>query len=392
MQYKVTLPKLYSKQQEIVDGLDNHRYVVAALARRTGKTITGMNVAITTALNTGLPILWCSISYKQLSTTFDMFVDVVENIATRINRQQNQIKLLNGSRIDFFSLDNVSSDSIRGKKYILCIIDEAAFAKDLENIFYSVITPTLTDYQGKCLFISSPNGRNTFFKFHQYSQNYDDWFSLTATTYDNPYIKNSELDRLKEVLPKKVFDTEILGEFVGEGKLFSNVLELSTAKEEYEPVDGSVYVIGIDLAFQNDYTAIVVLDITRRQVVRVIKCQYELQALTKLIGDVNNLYKSVRINIDATGMGVPIIHALRPLNLPLNPVTFTKQIKEYLIHNLIIQLEQRSITLVNNRHMIDELSLFEEKNGKYNAPSGYTDDIVIALALACWELRNTKNE
>jgi phage FluMu gp28-like protein len=182
----------------------------------------------------------------------------------------------------------------------------------------------------------------------------------------------------------------MLGEFVGEGKLFSNVLELSIAEEEYEPQENSIYVLGIDLAFQNDFTVIVVLDITRKQVVRCIRIQYELKLLTNLVKEVSNIYKPAKINIDATGMGIPIVQALHPLNLPLNPITFTKQIKEYLIHNLIIQLEQKNITLLRNQNMINELSLFEEKNGKYNAPSGYHDDIVIALSLACWELRFTE--
>jgi hypothetical protein len=388
--YKVKLLKPYSKQQEILDGLDTHRYVVAALARRTGKTIIGMIAAIKSALDSGLPVLWCSISYKQLITTYDMFLDALGNVCTSANRQQNSIKLLNGARIDFFSLDNQSSDSIRGKKYIFCVIDEAAYTTNLLKIYYSVISPTLVDYLGKTLFISSPNGYNDFYTLYTYADNDTNWYSLTATTYDNPFIDNAELDRLKTVLPDKVFRTEMLGEFVGEGKIFSNILELSRAEEEYEPQENSIYVMGIDLAFQNDFTVIVVLDITRKQVVRCIRIQYELKLLTNLVKEVSNIYKPAKINIDATGMGIPIVQALHPLNLPLNPITFTKQIKEYLIHNLIIQLEQKNITLLRNQNMINELSLFEEKNGKYNAPSGYHDDIVIALSLACWELRFTE--
>jgi phage FluMu gp28-like protein len=388
--YKVKLLKPYSKQQEILAGLDTHRYVVAALARRTGKTIIGMTAAIKSALDSGLPVLWCSISYKQLITTYDMFLDALGNVCTSANRQQNSLKLLNGARIDFFSLDNQSSDSIRGKKYNFCVIDEAAYATNLLKIYYSVISPTLVDYLGKTLFISSPNGYNDFYTLYTYADNDTNWYSLTATTYDNPFIDNAEIERLKKVLPDKIFRTEMLGEFLGEGKIFSNVLELSIAEEEYEPQENSIYVMGIDLALQNDFTVIVVLDITRKQVVRCIRVQYELKLLTNLVKEVSNIYKPAKINIDATGMGIPIVQALHPLRLPLNPITFTKQIKEYLIHNLIIQLEQKNITLLRNQNMINELSLFEEKNGKYNAPSGYHDDIVIALSLACWELRFTE--
>lgn len=386
-EYIVKLLKPYPKQQEIITALEQHRYVVAALARRTGKTIIGVQATIKAALDTGKPVLWCSISYKQLLTTYDMFIDALGSVCVKSNRQQNSIKLITGARIDFFSLDNQSSDSIRGKKYYFCVIDECAFATNLLKIYHSVISPSLVDYQGKTLFISSPNGYNDFYTLYNQSRSDNSWYSLAATTYDNPFIPNEELDRLKTVLPDKVFRTEILGEFVEEGKVFSNILELSTAQEEYEPNPDSIYVIGIDIAFQNDYTVIVVLDITRRQIVRCIRVQYELLLLQKLINEVCTLYKAAKINIDATGMGIPVVQLLQKLNFPFNPITFTQKIKEYLIQNLVLQLEQKSVTLLSHQEMINELSVFEEKNGRYNAPNGYHDDIVIALALACWELR-----
>ena len=54
-------------------------------------------------------------------------------------------------------------------------------------------------------------------------------------------------------------------------------------------------------------------------------------------------------------------------------------------------IENGEITYPEIPWLINELKIFgyENKNGKivYEAPQGYHDDCVIALALACWHLK-----
>jgi len=77
---------------------------------------------------------------------------------------------------------------------------------------------------------------------------------------------------------------------------------------------------------------------------------------------------------------------------------FTAKSKAALINALVLTLEQRLIVLPKQElwpEGIDELEAFEYSvtdagNVKMGSPGGGHDDIVIALALANWELRPSK--
>jgi hypothetical protein len=58
----------------------------------------------------------------------------------------------------------------------------------------------------------------------------------------------------------------------------------------------------------------------------------------------------------------------------------------------MLLMENKEVELLNHRQLIRELSVFEEKNGKYNAPNGENDDCVIALALALWSIRRVNRQ
>ena len=76
------------------------------------------------------------------------------------------IRLPNGGRLDFWSLEN--SIVGRGRGYQRVVIDEAAFTKDGDNRsedsmmahWEKGIKPTLFDYGGEALVCSNSAGRN----------------------------------------------------------------------------------------------------------------------------------------------------------------------------------------------------------------------------------------
>ena len=67
-----------------------------------------------------------------------------------------------------------------------------------------------------------------------------------------------------------------------------------------------------------------------------------------------------------------------------------------LIDNLALMIEQGRVTYPDIPELIEELHVFgmEQKGNKveYKAPKGFTDDFVIALALAAWQLREISSE
>jgi hypothetical protein len=73
------------------------------------------------------------------------------------------------------------------------------------------LRPTLSDKNGKCLFISTPRGTNWYYELYRrglYPEKYPDWFSINCPTWDNPYIPKSEIEEVRRTLSKPTFDQE----------------------------------------------------------------------------------------------------------------------------------------------------------------------------------------
>ncbi len=92
--------------------------------------------------------------------------------------------------------------------------------------------------------------------------------------------------------------------------------------------------------------------------------------------------------LDATGVGDPIYDDLLPHLPRIEPYRFTQHTKAMLIQRLIVAIEQRDIAIPSDWSvLIDELKRYEYAisafgNVSYNAPPGFHDDAVVALALA----------
>jgi hypothetical protein len=92
--------------------------------------------------------------------------------------------------------------------------------------------------------------------------------------------------------------------------------------------------------------------------------------------------------LDATGVGDPVYDDLRHMMPRIEPAKLTNMSKAQLIQRLIAAIEQHQVARPAAWSVVtDELKRYEYKltpNGAitYNAPGGYHDDCVIALALA----------
>jgi predicted phage terminase large subunit-like protein len=182
--------------------------------------------------------------------------------------KEGQIKL-NDSYLEFTGVWR--SESIRGNAYDRAVCDEWAYAINGEEAWNDVIRPTLADFEGDAYFFSTPAGRNHFYDLDKMSEVYSTWTSFHYTSYDNPYIKASEIDLAKEQLPSGAFAQEYLAEYIDRGA--------SKIKREWIRVSHDIkvqdYYIGVDLAISQketaDYTAIVVIGTSEDGFVSVVE-------------------------------------------------------------------------------------------------------------------------
>jgi len=364
------------------------RFRVLACGRRWGKTRLGSLLCIDAAINQAGRAWWVAPSYKVANVGWRLLTRLAHQVpSVEVRRGDRVIYLPNGGEIAVRSADN--PDSLRGEGLDFVVMDECAFIA--EAAWTEAIRPALSDRMGRAVFISTPKGRNWFWRVFQNARDRDDWCSWRLPTADNPYIDPTEIDAARRSLPEMVFRQEYLAEFVDEaGGVFRRVIEAATAEEQAEPQAGHQYVMGVDWAQQHDFTVIAVMDVTTQKLAymdRFNQIDYNVQR-NRLLALVRRFRPSTVI-AEANSIGLPNIEALQRDGVPIQAFTTTNATKAAAIDALALAFETGDIAILNDPVLIGELQAYEQERTqtglrRFNAPVGMHDDCVIALALA-WQ-------
>jgi hypothetical protein len=99
--------------------------------------------------------------------------------------------------------------------------------------------------------------------------------------------------------------------------------------------------------------------------------------------------------MDSTGQGDPLLEQVKALDIYVEGVNFTNVIKQRVIDNLALQIEQEKVSFPEIPELVNELSIYKYEitragNVTYTAPPGHHDDCVTSLALAVWEIQQRK--
>lgn len=373
---RIELPKPHINQQQILEC--KQRFIVVMCGRRFGKSELSQIIGIKAAI-TGGQVAYITPTYKLAKAFFERLTAA---LPFKNNISNLKIYCPNNGSIEFYTGERL--DNLRGRKFHLVIIDEAAFIPDLESGWQNSIRPTLTDYEGKAVFLSTPRGKNFFYSMFM-KEGEADWKSFKFTTYDNPYINQREIEDAKLQLPEVVFEQEYLA---NPAENSANPFGNAYIKNCIRPVSSQQIVsYGIDLAKSVDFTVIIGLD-NGGNVAYFDRFQM----------DWHNTKETIRrlpiapILADSTGVGDPILEDLKREGINIEGLKFTSQSKQQLMEGLAQAIQQGKIGYPSGV-IVDELDIFEYQftaNGvRYSAPSGFHDDCVMALALA-WQNHNLK--
>jgi phage FluMu gp28-like protein len=271
------------------------------------------------------------------------------------------------------------------------VCDEAA-KNFSEHVWTGELRPTLSDRDGDAMFISTPDGKDWVFRSYQRGQDEtaDSWASWQWPTYANPHVDNSEVDAAREELPERIFRQEYLAEFVDEsGGVFENLEErLFTADYDLETYDGTEpYAAGWDFARHEDYFVGIVLD-ADGDVVHYHRSQGDAwPQIQRTIERVVDEYPGP-VALDASRDNKVVADLSDTLGRGrVDPVTFSPKRKRELIEDLIATVEAGELTAPDIPQLRHELEVFEydvtpSGTVRYDAPEGFHDDSVDALALA----------
>ena len=241
----------------------NYRFVVAALSRRQGKTYIANIIGQLVALVPGMNVLIMSPNYSLSQISFDLQRNLIKHFdleVARDNAKDKIIELTNGSTIRMGSVNQV--DSTVGRSYDLIIFDEAALGDGGMDAFNVALRPTLDKPNSKCVFISTPRGRNNWFSdFYQrgYNDEYDNWASIRATYHENPRISQKDIDEAQKGMSKAEFEQEYLASFnTFEGQVWDFNYEECVADLEELDVSKMDVFAGLDVGYR-DPTAFCVI-------------------------------------------------------------------------------------------------------------------------------------
>lgn len=382
----VTLPALFPAQQQIVD--HPARFKVVVCGRRWGKTQTASWEAMRRALRGELG-WWVAPTSEVARRGWNKIAPLAQRIpGAELRLALREIVFPGGGLIGFKTAD--SGAGLLGEGLDFLIMDEAAVTR--ETAWTQELRPALSDRRGDVLFISTPRGRNWFWRAYMLGIDSEqpDWASWQFPTSANPIIATDEIEAARDLLPERTFQQEYLAEFLDDGgAVFRNLGACATAQPSSEPEAGRRYIMGVDWGKSEDFTVIVVMDHSGRMVAmdRFNQIGWGIQR-GRLIAMAEH-WKPDAIWAETNAMGDPNVEQLLTEGLPMQGFQTTAQSKGPLIDSLALAFEKNEVSIFNDPMLMGELQAYTLERlpsgrFRYSAPEGMHDDMVIALALAWW--------
>jgi hypothetical protein len=343
-----------------------------------------------------------SITLDQAKIIFNMVLRILNNscrieglIKKTTMTPYPRLILGNGAIIEARSTQR-RGEYLLGNDYDYFIFDEVAFDDDAEYVVNEVIKMRLADRNGRLDLISTPNGKNWFYRrMKELQDRPHDTYIQSGDSRENVHISSRYLNMQLKYLSEKRVAQNIMGQFVdsgGEvipGKYIDLALIEGIPSLDYlQPQRGSHYISGWDLARKKTATVGITVEIQNG------KCR--VTALTRIKKwDWNIILEKIRTQqkqypgrlvIDATGLGDVVISQLADLNP--TAIIFTPKTKAELLTNL--ELFHSMGRIKYHRWELPEdngapWSLEDELRSARWDDNNQCDSLM-ALALALWPL------
>lgn len=404
---KVVIPHEF--QKPVVDS--RARFKVVNCGRRWGKTVIAAKIFVSRSREPKQMLWWVAPTYKVVKRGYrQVLQQLPDGVLTHepppeTNFDAGRSVILhfrNGTRMEFYSAERPQGMLGEGVHFV--VMDEAATMPS--NVWYQIVRPTLADHQGGALMISTPRGRNWFYRSFQRGQDPNDprWESWRFPSYTNPTLAPSEIEDMRRELPRLLYEQEVLAKFIAAGSsvflLEDTVYQRDIVKENnlVEGVKPSGHVmLGVDLAKTNDWTVIYGARTRDRK-----NCYFErMQALTwpeqkrRIRRAARTLLREgatgVTLIMDSTGVGDPIVDDLEELGYDVIGLNATRY-KNNMVKLLAKDLEESRAYILEDGNPVEfenyAMNITPGGRLTYSAPEGEHDDVVYAKMLQHWGIVN----
>lgn len=382
-------------QRPILDS--EARFKVVSAGRRFGKTLVSARILVKKAIEKpGMLGWWVAPEYKNVKRGYAAVVAQIPPMllskpAPPPTSQHLELNFKNGSRIEFYAGSN--PDALAGAGVDFAVIDEAALVPHGEHVWDQLIRPTLMDRKGGALFISTPRGKNWFWRLYKKGMSKargdKDWEAWHYTSLDNPTIPDieQEVRDSRDTMPDMLFQQEIMAEFMSSAASIFNLEHPTAIVPQLSPPVGSI-VMGIDLAKKQDFTVITASRVSDRMPVyhrrfNAIKWTEQRTIIKDSIQELLDAgADDVRVGVDATGVGDAIADDLEAEGLDVDRIMFTNQWKERTVGLLAKDLQNGEAHVLESaseefRHY--EYSLTPAGRYKFESSVGHDDEVSAKL-------------
>lgn len=384
----------FEYQAELLDRAENATVFKAALkpGRQVGKSVTGGHIAADRAI-AGHDVMILAPFQDTTHDMMDAFREAMANAREKFARagiglgteQENKTEWIfeNGGRLRARTVGR-DGTQIRGKNPNVLLVDEAAYIKD--SIYNRVLKPYFSTHDAYEFYLfSTPAGKSGY--FYEAVEHDDSFYSPHWPSSISPLVSDEFLAQERETMDSTSFAQEYLGEFVDEGSSFLPYALVNPCVGPTEP-SGRVW-LGVDIARKGkDRTVYTIMDESGEA--EVLKAE-DTSTIPGIVGQIKAFHREwgferVLVDENAVGGGVVDDEELNRLGI-MSGVTFTTKSKHQMYTRLKTDLESETITIPNERKLIDELTGLEfsvTANGYYKVhhKDGGHDDYADSLALA----------
>jgi len=420
----------YDYQDQLLKEFNDYRFNVVLKARQLGiSTITAGYIVWMMLFHRDKAILVMATKFATAGNLVKKVKSIMRNlpewlkIATIDVDNRTSFELSNGSSIKAAS---TSGDAGRSEALSLLVLDEAAHIEGLEEL-WTGLYPTLST-GGRCIALSTPNGvGNWFHKVCIDAEAGANNFNLTTLMWDvHPERDEDWYQKETKNMSKRQIAQELSCNFntSGETVIDPDNMEwlLSQLKEpkyrtghdrnfwiweEYDPSSNYLMVADVARGDAADYSTFHMIELETLHCVGEYQGRPSPDMYARMLNQIGREYGNAMLVVENNNIGYTVLDKLIDHAYP-NLYYSVKSTHEYIEQHqaeyhtsaiagfsttvktrplIIAKLEEfirnKLITIYSSR-TINEMKTFIWRNGKPQAMKGYHDDLIMALAIACW--------
>ena len=386
---------LSKSQQEVYDLVQDkkYKYITVVFSRQSGKTVLMLVLCIQWMFQKNMSIAYICRNFVLAKRLYKELIKILpKEIIKSANGTDLAIESIYGSTLNFYSAEQGAS--LRGQTFNYMICDEFAFHKmeqpDGTHLWNDILSPTLKARGKKCIFVSTPLGKNNIF-YEMYQRGLSDEFpkyaSILKTIYDDGFITNDEIEEIKKSIPELSFQQEYMCEWIDDGlSFFQGFSECF----DIDKVSNGKCWIGIDCSGDGTDST-VCSKINEKGEIELFEAVGTLDMKYRQIADYLNRENPVAVYGEINGLGLPMLEEIKKLVRHKSKIydwTTTNSSKEEIISDLAVSIANKDVHfLKDDMKTYNELGDFvvtvsKSRKLTFAARGSGHDDRVMATAIA----------